>query len=140
MFGGPRGLYEYEILSYRVAAVRYSDGATLTPVSDPRLPRGTRALVRVVLRPKLGKGRRLIPFPREQWLDARGRVLPMPVIGRANAVEHLPKRTESDLKKVRERRREIPVIRRRISEMYEKSAEVRDAIEDSLDDLNVRKG
>ncbi len=92
VFGGPRGLYEYEILSDRVAAVRYSDGATLTPVSDPRLPRGTRALVRVVLRPKLGKGRRLIPFPREQWLDARGRVLPMPAIGRADAVEHLPLR------------------------------------------------
>jgi (1->4)-alpha-D-glucan 1-alpha-D-glucosylmutase len=53
-----------------------------------------------------------------------------------NAVEHLPERTESDLKKVRERRREIPVIRRRISDLYEKSVDVRDAIEDSLEELN----
>ncbi len=57
-----------------------------------------------------------------------------------NAVEHLPERTDSDLKKVRERRREIPVIRRRISDLYEKSADVRDAIEDSLEDLNGVKG
>ena len=57
-----------------------------------------------------------------------------------NAVEHLPERTESDLKKVRERRREIPVIRRRISDVYEKSADVRDAIEDSLENLNGIKG
>ena len=57
-----------------------------------------------------------------------------------NAVEHLPERTESDLKKVRERRREIPVIRRRISDLYEKSADVRDAIEDSLEELNGVKG
>ncbi len=57
-----------------------------------------------------------------------------------NAVEHLPKRTESDLKKVRERRREIPVIRRRISDVYEKSAEFRNALEGSLEDLNGVKG
>src|ERR1700676_2574073 len=36
-----------------------------------------------------------------------------------NAVEHLPERTEADFTKVRERRREIPVIRRRISQLYE---------------------
>ena len=57
-----------------------------------------------------------------------------------NAVEHLPERTESDLKKVRERRREIPVIRRRISDLYEKSPDVREVIEDSLEDLNGVKG
>jgi (1->4)-alpha-D-glucan 1-alpha-D-glucosylmutase len=57
-----------------------------------------------------------------------------------NAVEHLPERTESDQRKVRERRREIPVIRRRISDLYEKSAEVRAALEDALTDLNGIKG
>jgi (1->4)-alpha-D-glucan 1-alpha-D-glucosylmutase len=57
-----------------------------------------------------------------------------------NAVEHLPERTETDHKKVRERHREIPVIRRRISDLYENSAEVRAAIEDSLEDLNGVKG
>ncbi len=57
-----------------------------------------------------------------------------------NAVEHLPERTEADFTKVRERRREIPVIRRRISELYEKSSEVRTAIEGSIADLNGIKG
>ncbi len=57
-----------------------------------------------------------------------------------NAVEHLPQRTESDHKKVRERRREIPVIRRRIADLYQHKEEVRSAIEDSLKDLNGIKG
>jgi (1->4)-alpha-D-glucan 1-alpha-D-glucosylmutase len=57
-----------------------------------------------------------------------------------NAVEHLPPRTESDRKKVHERRREIPVIRRRIFDLYQKSAEVRAALEESLADLNGIKG
>jgi len=57
-----------------------------------------------------------------------------------NAVEHLPERTETDHGKVRERHREIPVIRRRISDLYANSAEVRAAIEASLKDLNGFKG
>ena len=57
-----------------------------------------------------------------------------------NAVEHLPERTEADFSKVRARRREIPVIRRRISELYEHSPEMRAAIEDSIEDINGVKG
>ena len=53
-----------------------------------------------------------------------------------NAVEHLPERTESDQKKLHERRREIPVIRRRISELCQKSSTVHAAIEASIQDLN----
>jgi hypothetical protein len=93
LFGGPGGFYEYEIVSDRVAAVRYSDGLTITPISDPRLPRGTRAVVRVGPPPKAVKPGGPILFPQEALLDAQGRVLPVPVIGRANAVEHLPLRT-----------------------------------------------
>ena len=57
-----------------------------------------------------------------------------------NAVEHLPERSEADIAKVRERRREIPVIRRRIADLYEKSPAARAAIEDSLRDINGIKG
>jgi (1->4)-alpha-D-glucan 1-alpha-D-glucosylmutase len=57
-----------------------------------------------------------------------------------NSVEHLPARTENDHKKVRERRREIPVIGRRLAELYEKSAATREAIENSLHDINGVKG
>ena len=92
LFGGRSGFYEYEIVSDRVAAVHYSDGPTITPISDPRLPRGTRAVVRVGPMPKVSKPGMPVPLPREKWLDARGRVLPIAVIGRANAVEHLPLR------------------------------------------------
>jgi (1->4)-alpha-D-glucan 1-alpha-D-glucosylmutase len=57
-----------------------------------------------------------------------------------NSVEHLPERTETDQKKLHERRREIPVIRRRIKELCEKSTEVHAAIDDSIKDLNGIKG
>jgi (1->4)-alpha-D-glucan 1-alpha-D-glucosylmutase len=57
-----------------------------------------------------------------------------------NAVEHLPERTEADVTKVRARRREIPVIRRRISQLYEHSPGLRAAIEDSIEDINGVKG
>ena len=51
-FGARGGSYEYEIVSDRVAAVRYAGGPTITPISDPRLPRGTRALVRIAALPR----------------------------------------------------------------------------------------
>ncbi len=57
-----------------------------------------------------------------------------------NSVEHLPERTETDQKKLHERRREIPVIRRRIKELCEKSFEVHAAIADSIRELNGIKG
>lgn len=95
-FGGPHGWYQYEIVSDRVAAVRYSDGATLTPISDPRLPAGTRAVVRVA---PLSASRKIkgaplgvsLP-PSSTLLGAHGQALPVPQILRANAVEHLPLR------------------------------------------------
>jgi len=57
-----------------------------------------------------------------------------------NAVEHLPERTEADHQKIHERRREVPVIKRRISELCVKSPLVHAAIEDSIRDLNGIKG
>ena len=91
---GRGGFYAYDILSDRVAAVHYSDGPTITPISDPRLPAGTLAVVRVGPPPRpIKPGGRIALPPQETFLDARGRALPNPVLGRANAVEHLPLRT-----------------------------------------------
>lgn len=90
-FGGHGSFYEYEIVTSRVAAAHYSNGATITPVSSPRLPAGTRAVV-YIGRPKFVKVRHVeLPlFPRETLLDAHGHVIPAPVATKSTNVEHLP--------------------------------------------------
>lgn len=97
LFGGPGGEYDYEVLTDAVAAVRFSNGRTVIPRSDPRLPPGTRALFAVFPSQAASRsGGTPEPPPNppaEQWLDANGRVLPMPLVTRATAVERLPVRS-----------------------------------------------
>lgn len=57
-----------------------------------------------------------------------------------NAIEHLAPRTETDRAKIRERKREIQVIKRRIATLCRAGAEVRAAIAESIDKLNGAKG
>jgi hypothetical protein len=84
-FGDPAGEYSYGIVSDAVAYLRLSSGATLTPVSSPRLPPGTLAYFtfeRQSDKPPLFKPVRLF--------NASGAQLAQPVISREDAVEHLP--------------------------------------------------
>jgi hypothetical protein len=93
LFGGPGGVYDYEVLTDAVAAVRFSNGRTVIPRNDPRLPLGTRGLFAVFPPYAASRsGGTPVPPPNpptEQWLDANGRVLPMPLVTRATAVERL---------------------------------------------------
>jgi hypothetical protein len=95
-FSGTNRVDEYEILTDVVATVRFADGRTVMPLSDPRLPNGTRAFFAVDLPVQPGSSnattRVLSPAPRETWLDAAGRVVPAPAITRAHATKHLPVR------------------------------------------------
>lgn len=56
------------------------------------------------------------------------------------AVQHLPERTETEQARIRERRREVQVIKRRIATLYQESRAFRSALDHSLDDLNGVKG
>jgi hypothetical protein len=91
-FGTSAGDYQYEIVSDKVAAVRYSTGATIAPASNPRLPEGTRVVVYVNTPTKPKKlGRFLLSLPPQPTLlDAYGRVITVPAGRPATNVEHLP--------------------------------------------------
>ena len=56
------------------------------------------------------------------------------------ALEHLPPRTETDPARMRERRREKEVVRRRLSTLVKESNEVRAAVHDALGRLNGTGG
>ncbi len=84
-FGDPVGEYSYGIVSDAVAYLRLASGATLTPVSSPRLPPGTRAYFTVA---RQSQGRPL--FRPVRLFNASGVQLAQPVISREDAVEHLP--------------------------------------------------
>jgi len=84
-FGDPAGEYFYGIVSDAVASVRFPNGTTVAPASNPRLPPGTRAYFAAM---RSSDGR---PFPGPVKLfDAAGRRIDEPPSSRENAVEHLP--------------------------------------------------
>ncbi|PYS81622.1 MAG: malto-oligosyltrehalose synthase [Acidobacteria bacterium] len=56
------------------------------------------------------------------------------------ALGHLPPRTETDAARLRERRREKEVVKRRLSNLVKESNEVRAAVFDALATLNGEKG
>ncbi|HZN11012.1 MAG TPA: alpha-amylase family glycosyl hydrolase, partial [Blastocatellia bacterium] len=56
------------------------------------------------------------------------------------AIGHLPPRTETDPERVRERRREKEIVKRRLATLVRSSREVRRALEESLADLNGARG
>jgi len=56
------------------------------------------------------------------------------------ALEHLPPRTETDPEKVKERRREKEIIKRRLSALYTANNVVRQAIKQVISGFNGKKG
>ena len=56
------------------------------------------------------------------------------------ALEHLPPRTETDPARLRERRREKEVVKRRLSNLVKESNEVRAAVHDAIRRFNGEKG
>jgi len=57
-----------------------------------------------------------------------------------NALNHLPSYTETDLEKVKERRREKEIVKRRIGRLYRKCSEIRDFIDENVKIFNGVKG
>ena len=55
------------------------------------------------------------------------------------ALEHLPPRTETDPERVKERRREKEIIKRRLSSLVTSSSDIRKSLKNVLRDLNGEK-
>lgn len=82
------GRYQYEIVRQQVAAIRFSFGRTITPVTDPGLPPGMRGYM--IIGPKTTSSQEGgAPWSRV-LLDARGHPIVEPNLTRAANVEHLP--------------------------------------------------
>jgi (1->4)-alpha-D-glucan 1-alpha-D-glucosylmutase len=118
------------VLEKQELRVSYRDGAFYLHYWETQLPVATRTSSRVLglavegARALLGES-----HPSVVELESIDTSLP-----------HLPPRTETDPARVRERRREKEVVRRRLSNLVKESNEVRAAIHDALQRLNGRAG
>lgn len=114
------------VLENQEVAVSYRDGAFLINYYETALPVAPRTST-LALDLALAEARRLLG-------DASSEVLELESI--ITALKHLPPRTETDPQRVRERRREKEVARRRLSALVKDSNEVRAAVHEALKILN----
>jgi (1->4)-alpha-D-glucan 1-alpha-D-glucosylmutase len=118
------------VLERQELRVTYRDGAFFLNYWETQLPVAARSST-LVLRLALEGARTLLgeSDPHTSELES---IL--------TALEHLPPRTETDPARLRERRREKEVVRRRLSSLVKESNGVRAAVHDALARLNGTKG
>ncbi|HVF42230.1 MAG TPA: malto-oligosyltrehalose synthase [Pyrinomonadaceae bacterium] len=118
------------VLERQELRVSYRDGAFHLNYWETSLPVAPRTSVRILglaaegARALLGES-----HPSSEELESI-----------VTALTHLPQRTETDPARVRERRREKEVVRRRLSNLVKESNEARAAIHDALQRLNGEAG
>src|SRR5688572_29988086 len=118
------------VLERQELRVTYRDGGFLLNYWETQLPVAARSST-VVLRLALEGVRALLG-------DADPNTAELESI--ITSLEHLPPRTETDPARLRERRREKEVVRRRLSNLVKESNEARAAVHDALARLNGVKG
>ena len=118
------------VLEKQELRVAYRDGAFHLNYWETQLPVAARTTT-LLLRLALEVARTLLDESDSNVLELESII---------TALEHLPLRTDTDPARVRERRREKNVIRRRLSNLVKESNEVRAAIYDALARLNGTKG
>lgn len=118
------------VLENQELRIVFQGGAFFVEVYDKLLPLAPRSWRRL-LEPALGALRRTLPETDSHRMELESIL---------TALEHLPGREETRPEKIRERLREKEVIRRRLAALVEASADVREAVERSLRDINGRRG
>ncbi|HEX8335715.1 MAG TPA: malto-oligosyltrehalose synthase, partial [Pyrinomonadaceae bacterium] len=116
------------VLERQELRVTYRDGGFLLNYWETQLPVAARTST-LVLRLALEGARLSESDPNALELES--------II---TALEHLPPRTETDPARLRERRREKEVVRRRLSTLVKESNEVRAAVHDALARMNGAGG
>lgn len=118
------------VLENKEIQLSYDQGAFLAEYYDVRLPIAPRSYVRLLepivsqLKARLG--------------EAHTDLLELESI--LTALHHLPPRDETDPEKIRERRREKEIIKRRLSTLIESNAEVESAMREILREFNGARG
>jgi (1->4)-alpha-D-glucan 1-alpha-D-glucosylmutase len=118
------------VLEREEVRVAYRDGAFQLHYWETQLPVAPRTAT-LVLRLALEGARALLD-------DAHPHILELESI--ITSLSHLPPRTETDPARLRERRREKEVVKRRLSNLVKESNEVRAAVFDALQRLNGQRG
>lgn len=118
------------VLEKQELKVAYRDGAFHLNYWETQLPVASRSTT-LILRLALDGARALLG-------ESHAHVLELESI--ITALNNLPARTETDPARVRERRREKGVVRRRLSELVKASNEARGAVHEALSRVNGAKG
>jgi (1->4)-alpha-D-glucan 1-alpha-D-glucosylmutase len=118
------------VLERQELRAAYRDGAFYLNYWETQLPVAARTAT-LVLRLALAGARSRLDESHTHALELESII---------TALEHLPPRTDSDPARLRERRREKDVVRRRLSNLVKESNEVRAAVHDALSSLNGRRG
>ncbi|MCA1558030.1 MAG: malto-oligosyltrehalose synthase, partial [Acidobacteria bacterium] len=118
------------VLENQEIKITYRGGSFFTNYYETSLPVAPRSATRI-LQLALNELRKALN-------DSHGDMLELESI--MTALSHLPPRTDSDPARVRERRREIVVIKRRLSNLVKSSQLVRHAVHQALIELNGRRG
>jgi (1->4)-alpha-D-glucan 1-alpha-D-glucosylmutase len=118
------------VLENQELRVAYRDGAFHLSYWETQLPVAPRSSA-LVLRHALDSARTLLDESHPHLLELESII---------TALTHLPPRTETDPARVRERRRERDVIRRRLSALVKESNEARAAVHEAVIRINGEKG
>ena len=118
------------VLERRELRVAYRDGGFFLNYWETQLPVAARTST-LVLRLALEGARTRLEESDPNALELESII---------NALEHLPPRTETDPARLRLRRREKAVVRRRLSTLVKESNEVRAALHDALARVNGAMG
>jgi len=118
------------VLENQEVKLNYQRGAFFAQHYETRLPIAPRASAYVI--------ERILQSVKAQLEEYHPHVLELESI--LTALSHLPPRTETGEEKVRERRREKEIIKRRLSALAEASPEVRRAIKEAVREFNGVRG
>jgi (1->4)-alpha-D-glucan 1-alpha-D-glucosylmutase len=118
------------ILERQELRLSYRDGAFYLNYWETQLPVAPRTETLVL--------RLALDGARQRLDEADPNLLELESIN--TALEHLPPRTETDPARLRERRREKEVVKRRLSNLVKESNEARAAVHDAIRRFNGEKG
>lgn len=118
------------ILENQELRLNYRRGAFFVNYWETRLPIAPRTYALILAR--------VVTRVRERLGEQDADVLELESI--VTSLSHLPPRTETDPEKIRERRREKEIVKRRLAALTDKSRALREAVEQIIEEFNGRLG
>lgn len=118
------------VLENQEIRLDYRRGAFFSQYYETRLPIAPRTYTQIL--------ELILPQVKASLGEAHLHVLELESI--ITALAHLPPRTETDLEKIKERRREKEIIKRRLAALVDESSAARQALQKTIKEFNGVKG